>query len=186
MRTLDCYGDSIVNGFGVKKSFLDYSLPCKTNKYGINGLETDGLLINMSNINHKHDIFFMAGINDFSNGKSVIYVYENYLKIVKKTEGIENIFLGIPFSVINYDAWSYYNELTYKSTINKLREFEKIILDTKFAENINIINFYRKFILKENLTFDGIHPNTEGHKVLYKIFKNEIEEVYGKIWIINI
>ena len=50
MKTLNCYGDSIVNGFGVKKSFLDYSLPCKINNYGINGLETDGLLKNMINI----------------------------------------------------------------------------------------------------------------------------------------
>ena len=181
MKTLNCYGDSIVNGFGVKKSFLDYSLPCKINNYGINGLETDGLLKNRININLKNDIFFMAGINDFSNGKSLSHVYENYLKIIENIKGVENIFLGIPFSVINYESWSYYDNFTYKSTVNKLREFEKIILDTKFDSNVNIINFYRKFILKENLTFDGIHPNTEGHKVLYKIFKSEIEEVYGKI-----
>lgn len=169
------YGDSIVKGYGVTKSFIDLS-SFDTINYGVNGLTTDGLK-KMIKLQENCIYFIMCGLNDILNGLSIDYIMRNYEEILSI---LENCFVIIatpikPSKFSYTDGWIHISK--YNSILNQIEIFRNRLLE---ISNIKIIDFYSKFNSDEGLLFDGIHPNTLGHEKLSLIFELELHKIWKR------
>ncbi len=66
---------------------------------------------------------------------------------------------------------------TYKTEY--IKEFDEMIKNTCKENNLLFIDTFTPFAEKDYqklLTPDGIHPNSEGHKFIFEIVKNELEK----------
>lgn len=76
------------------------------------------------------------------------------------------------------------NDRTYKSkhlSNDRIKEFENTLADVATNEHLNYVPIFDKFKTKlddgKKLLADGLHPNDEGHKLMFELVKPELERL---------
>ena len=138
---------------------------------GISGDTVIGLLARLDILNHSvKKAFVMIGVNDLLKGRSVNYVYNNYIKIIEllQKKGIKPIIQSNLH--VGAIAPNEYNE-----KITKLN-----ILMKKYAQKNKITYLDLNKVLAPNgvlldkYSLDGLHLNGQGYKEWVKIIINFI------------
>lgn len=133
----------------------------------------------------KTSILIEIGINDsqFVLGEKRHMVSpeeykSNLLKLIDKSKqyGAELALVGLTPVDERVDPIPWKSDHAYRfEFINK---FEAIIKEVSKQQNIPFIEVMSKFMEKDykNLLIDGLHPTTEGHKIIYEEVKKYLEE----------
>ncbi|MGJ0494957.1 GDSL-type esterase/lipase family protein [Aliarcobacter cryaerophilus] len=139
---------------------------------GISGDTTIGLLnrIAINNIDVKK-VFLMIGINDLLKGKSVEYVYENYLKILSYYQS--NRITPIVQSTI------FVND-TVNSDINlKVKQLNILLKNYSKTKNIIFIDLNKVLspngFLDSQYTNDRLHLNGNGYQLWADTIKKYLD-----------
>ena len=162
-------GDSITDG----AEWGDLFPSIKIANRGINLDRTDSVLKRMESIyaTSARRAFIMIGINDFSTGKSVDEVFENYRDIVNKLVAHEmkvyiqsTIFVGKQRESLNIK-------------IAELNErLQLLAAQSDFMTYIDLnIGLTKDSLLSAMYTRDGIHLNGEGYAVWKEIITPYIQ-----------
>ena len=130
-------------------------------------------------------IIFQLGTNDsavkYPGGNARFTPNEfqkNLIKLVSLAKKFTNviIFLGltrVDEKRVNPVPWD--KELSYKNT--SISEFNNIIKSVCNEKNLDYVNLRKTSQAKvDTLLFDGIHPNTEGHKKIFEIVRDFLVE----------
>ncbi|WP_010631293.1 GDSL-type esterase/lipase family protein [Sporolactobacillus vineae] len=157
-------GDSITQNNNWNEMFAN---PNILNR-GISGDTTNGILHRISNIVYlqPRKLFIMAGINDFTVGRTVSKVTQNYIKIIRiirKASPATTIYVQSTLPVNN-------------ALNGSLTSPEKILMLNHNLRNycaqtgIRFINLYPFFAdasnhLRVGYTYDGTHPNGKAYLV---------------------
>lgn len=152
---------------------------------GVNGDNTDGLLqrfeTELNNRLHEDSnvvVLIAIGINDsqftLSNNENQVSVptfKSNLLKMIKATQNkVKHIVLvgltPVDDSLLNpmpWDPTQGYNNINVKKYNETIKEIVK-------EKNLSFIDLYKLFSEKDykKLLVDGLHPNTNGHEMIYK------------------
>lgn len=153
---------------------------------GISGNTTSDVLSRLENEiksrnweSNETIIIFAVGINDSiindSKNKTPRKEFEsNLIKMIKisKKYSTKIAFLGlnpVEESKVTPLPWSptesYYNK--------QIKQYDNLIKDACKKENIDFIGLFETFSDREyqKLLSDGLHPNSKGHELIYKIVK---------------
>lgn len=179
-----------------KIAFEDDEFDCKVYNLGVSGDTSEDLLKRFEfetqyrNLYDKGIIFIISiGVNDsiFLNAKNARRVQpeqfrDNLLRLfdIAKKYSSQIIFLGLnPVDDAKLDPIPWAPEMTYKNEF--VKEFDGIAKDVCKESNVHFIDIFERFMEKDykELLDDGIHPNSEGHRMISKIvkaflFENEI------------
>lgn len=97
----------------------------------------------------------------------------NLIKLIKKSKyyGADLIFVGLTPVDERMDPVPWKKDCSYR--LEFVKKYEKIIKETSKEQNIPFIEVMDKFIRKDfrKLLTEGLHPNTEGHKIIYEEVK---------------
>lgn len=144
---------------------------------GINGDTTLGLLNRLEILNtNVKQIFIMIGINDLGKGKSVEYVYFNYIKIIARIKHNKQV----PIVQSTLYVGSNFSKNLNLQVENLNDKLEKFCIKNNIIY-INLNNYLApNRVLENKYTNDGIHLNGLGYKVwnenINKYFLNSIKE----------
>ena len=111
-------------------------------------------------------------LEDFgSNLKKIIYIskgYSNKLVFVGNGMVDENLVDPMRWEGFEQESWSYKNEI--------IEKYEEKIKEVCKKNKIPFIDVTRKFkeLDYKKLLHDGIHPNSEGHKLIFEIVKSQL------------
>ena len=206
MLNILCFGDSITQGEGdalnggwadrIKRDyFKQFELANHQEVHlynlGIGGETTDGLKRRfeteyraraMKNANNV--VLFQYGINDI-----VIHKRKN---IVPPDYFVRNLTHCIDFAVkagsqvcllnllpISDDSDGIINQHGDLRHMQDVLEFNQLIEGLAGRLNCQLFDLYTPFNLDKShlLTCDGLHPNTDGHKLLYRVITQELNNV---------
>lgn len=176
-----CIGDSLTYGYGVHSNecwveLLHKNLNIEIINKGVNGDTTTGILSRSYNdileLAPSH-VILMAGTNDILLNYSVDNIIDNMEFILKeiKNNNITPILALQPPIMVDL-AKIYWDEyINYNKANEHLFQYTQDIKTFSHENNIDIINFYNTFMQINdtiNLYSDGIHPNSEGHKLMFQ------------------
>lgn len=185
---LVCIGDSLTYGYGVYSEkcwveLLGKNLNIEVINKGVNGDTTAGILSRSSKdilqLKPSH-VIIMAGTNDLLLNYPLNNIIDN-IKFILEEIKINNIIpiLALQPPIVNDLAIKHWDKyIDYKTVNENLLEYIKILQTFACKNNIDFINFYDYFIKTKdiiNLYSDGIHPNSLGHKLMFKfIIKSKV------------
>lgn len=198
MTHIICFGDSITRGENdnekggwtdrLKAYCMELFLKNKKDEIcvfnmGIGGETTEGLIKRFVNefdtrlLKDGNNIVTLAyGANDIAslNGKNAVSI-EKFrdnlnLCIDHALKHNATVYLINILPVIEDD------NNTKKRSLKDILRYNDALLLIAQKQNINLIDVHSKFdITKENLlTYDGVHPNAEGHEKIFNIIKESI------------
>lgn len=103
---------------------------------------------------------------------------ENLLKLYKiaKSHDAKLIFVGLTPVDSRVDPIPWKPTSSYRMEF--VKEYDLVIKEVCDEQGIPFIELLNKFTGKnhQNLLIDGLHPNSEGHKLMYLEIKNYLEE----------
>ncbi len=163
-------GNSITAEGGDWGERLNYS---SIRNRGISGDVTDGVMARINEIIYfkAKAVFLLIGINDLWNFSpdtpSSEYIGENIIKIA------ENIKIGSPKTKVYIQTILPTSRKIYKIRIEKINN---IIKSKSSKYNYAVIDLHSHFanqsgLIKDDLTTDGIHLNSNGYKLWADIVK---------------
>lgn len=130
-------------------------------------------------------IILLIGINDSQFIKSETCIrtspekfQSNILSLIKIAQKYTKKILIIGLTPVdetktNPIPWSpdkFYNN-------ERIRQYNKILKDICGEKKIPFVDILEKFKGKEKkLLFDGLHPNSKGHELIFRIVKSELEK----------
>ena len=181
-----CIGNSIVNGFPLKRSqcftgLLRSRYGYETINKGVNGDTTDGIYERFDSdvTAHRPDVcLLLTGTNDFIGGKSAEQAFDNIKRILAKAAQLDSMQMILLTPLLTYPYMAErvpadYTELnkTLEEFAQKLKTLEEcIIIDTQSA-------FKSCGIAAEDAYSDGIHPTAVSHEFLAEYIAKQLEAV---------
>lgn len=176
-----CIGDSLTYGYGVHSNecwveLLHKSLNIEIINKGVNGDTTTGILSrsykDVLELKPSHAIL-MAGTNDILLNYSIDNIVDNMCLLLKEIKDNKIVpILALQPPIAAELAKIYWDEyINYNNANEHLFEYTQTMKAFACKNNITIIDFYNTFIKLNymlNLYSDGIHPNSEGHKLMFK------------------
>ena len=160
---------------------------------GIPGEDTSGLVARFdselnarAHANEEKIFIFAYGANDsafiFPENKFKLLPEEfatNLILVIEKAKKISEKILILNITPV-------FEEVTFKSSRNNKSRTNEYILpynkaikdisDTQKIVHVDIFSEYMNRLHKELLSEDGLHPNTQGHIVIYELVKKELEK----------
>jgi acyl-CoA thioesterase I len=198
------FGDSITSGawdsesgwaHRLKKDFDKKVIESKFEEYntvyplGISGNTSSHLinryekeLLSRFDPEDKNISIVSIGINDtlFNNETKThwipIDIFEENLKKIStlsKTHDTKLIIVGLTPSDKRVDPVPWMPSSSYRQ--KDIVEYEKRIKEVTKSLNIPFIELMSNFDSPSKLLSDGIHPNTEGHKLIFELVKKYLE-----------
>jgi lysophospholipase L1-like esterase len=160
-------GDSITEEFPLEHYFPN--LPVINR--GIGGDSIDGVIerLELSAIKLRPDLLFlMIGINDIGADQSVAYMRQKYIELFSLIQS------GLPQTKFYVQSLLPCTEEWGKSMTVQVREINQFLQKTCREKSIPFIDLYSRFIdqknyLKESLSCDGLHINTNGYNLWAQI-----------------
>lgn len=176
-----CIGDSLTYGYGIpnENSWIHLASQISDNTFinsGLNGDTTSGMLFRLQEdlINLKPEkAFIMGGTNDFLMGYKLQNTIENIDLII--SECISNNitpYLGIQMKADKNLAKLYWSSYINYDEVNlKIENYRNHLIKKCTNENLIYFDFYSIFEsnITKKLYSDGIHPNTNGHKLMLSL-----------------
>lgn len=124
--------------------------------------------INDSIFNNKMNSFITPLWKFKNNIETLIQAAKRYTKKV--------VFIGLtPVDESKVNPMSWLPECSYRNDF--VGEFDKALHDVCIQESVSFVDVFsewKKMDVK-NLLFDGIHPNTQGHALLFQQVKKTVE-----------
>lgn len=164
-------GDSITEQAEWEDLFPSFNIANR----GIRGDTTTGILRRIDGICSTNALkaFIMIGLNDFTAGKSVAEVLENYKQIVSRMTDHDisvciqsTILAGEPFQGVNLKIIELNRKLIDLANKNQLITY--IDLNKELAPNS---------ALDKKYSYDYIHLNGDGYAVWQKVIRSEVISV---------
>lgn len=187
---LICIGDSLTYGYGVSSKscwteLLKKHLNMEVINKGINGDTTSGILSRSYKdiIQENPDYaIYMAGTNDMLMERRLDSVKDNIKLLINEAKENNIIpIIALQPPIIAEHAKIYWDEkINYEKVNRNLSDYTIWVKIYSEANNITLVNFYDRFVSQNNiksLYSDGIHPNAEGHKLMF----NTAAEILSKI-----
>ena len=162
---------------------------------GIGGETTDGLCVRFEvefNARFKKGldtlVMFSYGANDIvihkdKNIVPITYFIRNLKRCIQAAQlnGAKVFLLGLtPISHSIDGVINQHDKLRHSKDVKKYNSaLEDLSKETKSF----YLNTYEKFVSNDKnelLSGDGLHPNTAGHKVIYQMVKQELENLLTK------
>ena len=147
---------------------------------GIGGDTSDGVLARLGEIiaSNPTAVFLLIGINDLYNNTiekpSVNYIANNIINIAKKIKSSSTytkVYVQTLLPISKKKSYKYYE--TYNQSIKRIN---KIIIENQVDGLYSVIDLYSLFVdnkglLRNDLTYDGLHLNEQGYIVWSKFVK---------------
>ena len=169
-----CMGDSLTEGYGIATStdwptLLNNSF--STINAGISGDTTAGMLSRFYPMvieeNPTH-VIIMGGTNDCSFNLPADMIVSNIMAMTKmaRHHGIQSI-IGLPTKCF-LENDNDFNDLfiAYRSFNERLHSFRLKMKSMAELKSIPVIDFSLD-LTKEHYLDDGVHPNENGHEVMF-------------------
>lgn len=175
--------------FSNKKSIeSNLEFYCAVYNLAIDGDTTENLLSRIDfetrqRVRAEKIIFILSiGSNDseFSNNTKLLRTppqifTNNILKLINLAKKFSSniIFTGLlPTNKTKVDPIPWFPEMSYKNEY--IKEYDKIIKNICKKNKIHFIELFEIFekLDYKKLLEDGVHPNTEGHKIIFETVKN--------------
>lgn len=177
-----CIGNSIVNGFPLKRSQCFASLWRQASGHeiinkGENGDITSNVLARFEKdvISHKPSaVVILTGTNDFIYQVSTpeeAMAYLAQMADLASSNSIETIMMT-PLIIYEPMAEKCWVDTDYSSVNEKLRALRELMLDYGAKSNIRIVDtqkLYLQLYTEDNVSeyyLDGIHPTVLGHEAI--------------------
>ena len=166
-------GDSITYIYKLDKYYQD--LPVVNS--GINGDTAEGILKDMEERVYRYNpskVFLLIGTNQIEK-ESVEEVYDSIIKIINKIHSnrrYAKIYVESVYPVnVNIDS-----SMVKGRDNEKIKKLNKKLEKYCVEHELTYINLYDKLVDKdgnfdESYTYDGLHPNDNGYKVITKEIK---------------
>lgn len=189
-----CIGDSLTTGFGVFKEdswicIVENSLKISIINKGVNGDTTTGMLsrsyedVICKKPSHS---FIMGGCNDIMSHRPLKMIKDNLSMLAEEALQYNIVpIIGIQPLITEKLAlihWS--SDINYKIINDDQKEYRKWILDFCMKNRIKYVDFFKcfsdklKIIPPERLSIDGIHPSSEGHKLMANLVISNADELF--------
>lgn len=132
---------------------------------------------------HKKPIIFIAtGLNDIHSkeeGGKLEFSEEEFERIiqslVKKAKDITSRTYVLGLTLVAESTMPWIPE--FYITNDDAKNYDEIIKNVCKKENVDFIDVFSKFRNNHlNLLDDGLHPNTEGHKLIFEIVRDYLEK----------
>lgn len=143
---------------------------------GISGDDTDGLISRLDDIlrSNPDKIFIMIGINDLGMGKSSDHVISNYKRIVHQIKS------GSPETRIYFHSLLPANNQGNRKT-SMITGINDALREMATSKGFTYIDLFDQFkdengLLKQNLTFDGLHLNGDGYLLWKELIQGYVNE----------
>lgn len=102
----------------------------------------------------------------------------NMLKLIAKSNQYDAdlLFVGLTPVDKRVDPIPWRQDSTYR--LELVKKYEDIIKEVSREQNVTFIEIMSKFMKRghRNLLIDGVHPTTEGHKIIYEEVKKYLLE----------
>jgi acyl-CoA thioesterase I len=181
-----CIGNSIVNGFPLRRSQCFAGLLHSRYGYeiinrGINGDTTDGIYRRFDSdvISHRPDVcLLLTGTNDFIGGKSAEQAFDNITKITAKAAQLETMRMALLTPLLTYPemAERMWIPADYQVLNRTLEEFAGRLKTIEGCSVIDTQNAFRNSGIKtEDAYSDGIHPTAAAHEFLAKYIAEQLD-----------
>ncbi|MBN1376847.1 hypothetical protein JW949_00780 [Candidatus Woesearchaeota archaeon] len=125
-------------------------------------------------------IIFAIGTNDshfYHNENRLQVKPEQFKKNIKKLISLAKNFsskiIFINYTFVDESMTTLYNDLnSYKNEY--IQEYNNNLKEICAKNNVHFIDIYKIFVKKDykKLLYDGLHPNSEGHKLIYETVKD--------------
>ena len=172
LHKIVCIGDSITFGYELPENekwttLLSDGIGVEVVNYGINGDTTAGMLSRFEQIlktEKPTHVVIMGGTNDLWFGLKDELIISNIHTMVRlaKHNQIESI-IGIPTPYFNLNELNFIQE----NFSECIRSFKNTLVDYCNLKELPYIDFSANLNRKHFLE-DGLHPNTDGQKVMMK------------------
>lgn len=207
MLKILCFGDSISLGEKdieqggwvdrLKKDYFNYYLNHPTqevNVYnlGIGGETTDGLCkrfeveFNARRIKGQNTLLILNyGANDIVIHKQKNIVPENYfvrnlntcISYAKANESKVLLLSLLPISELIEAKINQHGKLRFDQDIQKYNGLLKKMATDSSCDYLDVYTPFINFQKEKLLSGDGVHPNSEGHRVIYQLVKQKLLEI---------
>lgn len=136
----------------------------------------------MVNSSHHWTVVFSIGMNDcgISEGKNKVSkkeYRENVQKIIDKAKKLADRVIAVGLIPIDEEKLEN-QEKSDKYLNSEVKEYEQILSKVCSSKEVKFIPTFDKLAdekdWNQNL-FDGLHPNSEGHKKIYEIVNDSIK-----------
>lgn len=118
----------------------------------------------------------MGGSNDLLMDRSLNSVINNVKTLIKEAKVFDiNVILGIQPPMVPHLAEKFWaSGVAYEKINENINEYGKWIKEYSKSENLIYVDFFHEFMGNIHLNdlekyyIDGVHLNSEGHKVMYR------------------
>ena len=183
-----CIGNSIVNGFPLKRSqcftgLLRSGFGYETINKGVNGDTTEGIYQRFDSdvIAYTPDVcLLLTGTNDFIGGKSAEQAFDNIKRILAKAARLESMQMILLTPLLTYPrmAERMWVPADYTALNQSLEEFAQKL---KTLEDCSVIDkqsaFKNSGIATDKAYSDGIHPTAESHEFLAEYIAGQLAAI---------
>lgn len=187
---LVCIGDSLTYGYGLPSKacwveLLKAHFNIEIVNKGINGDTTSGILSRYYRdvVEEKPNyVIIMAGTNDILMNHPLSLIQNNINLSIREAEENNIIpIIALQPPIISELAKAYWDDdVNYEKASLDLLDYINWLKYFSSENSISMINFYDKFLNRKdikNLFSDGIHPNTDGHRLMF----NNVIELLNRI-----
>ena len=183
-----CIGNSIVNGFPLRRSrcftgLLKSRYGYETINKGVNGDTTDGIYQRFDSdvTAHRPDAcLLLTGTNDFIGGKSAEQAFDNIERILAKAAQLDSMQMIFLTPLLTYPpmAERMWVPADYTALNETLEAFAERL---RTLEGCNIIDTQNAFknsgIAADEAYSDGIHPTAVSHEFLAEYIAKQLEGI---------
>lgn len=179
-----CIGDSLTYGYRVNEEekwthLFSNDTGIELINRGVLGDSTAGMIMRFySEIisTRPNAVFIMGGSNDFLMNRNLDSVKNNIKHLIKEAKQFNlKILLGIQPPMVPHLAerlWA--SGVNYEEINRKIAYYSEWVKNYSAEEMFSYIDFYDEFTSDvhyslEEYYIDGLHLNSKGHKLMYKI-----------------
>ena len=180
-----CIGNSIVNGFPLRRSqcftgLLRSRYGYETINRGVNGDTTEGIYQRFDSdvIARRPDAcLLLTGTNDFIGGKSAEQVFDSIKRILAKSAQLDSMQMILLTPLLTYPHMA--ERLWIPADYTMLNQsLDEVAQRLKSLEDCSIIDIQSAFknsrIAAEEAYSDGIHPTAEAHEFLAEYIAGQL------------
>lgn len=187
MRTLICLGDSLTFGLRVPHSqawprLISRETGLEVRNLGISGDTTGGMLARMQNLTgvvchgtaeNMPILLIMGGSNDIFYAGTDTGARANMGAMIHQAMAAHMLpVVGIPLPISAEDAPRGWGRIAdFHEAAARIESYSRWLKDFCAAFGVPYVDFRQDFLtedgqVRRELFADGLHPNTEGHKIM--------------------